>query len=194
MELSDRSDAYNDYMLRMRRYGDKALRRKAKPVREINEKVKSLAEEMTALMQANRGVGLAANQVGELLRVIVIDSSGGERKKSAFVLINPKVTRQTGKFSDEEGCLCFPGLRLFITRPMEVTVEGLDISGNPVIIEGRGLLARILMHETDHLDGRLFIDRLPFLKRLSMLPQFFKLKRKYRLAAEKEERGSEAGQ
>ena len=167
------------------------MRRKAKPVTEIDDNIKSLANEMITLMQANHGVGLAASQVGELLRVIVIDVSGGERKKEAFAMINPRVTRQSGKYTDEEGCLCFPGLKLVITRPMEVRVEGMDISGNPVAVEGRGLLAKILIHETDHLDGRLFIDRLPFLKKLSMFTKLHRLKKQYHSIPEGKERDSE---
>src|SRR5207245_1788982 len=105
-------------------------------------------------------------------RVIVVDLSGGEREDDAFALVNPKVTRRTGSFADEEGCLSFPGLRFPVRRALEARVEGQDLAGNPVIHEARGLFARVLQHEVDHLDGVLFTDRLPWRKRVAM---WFKL-------------------
>ncbi len=164
----------------LRYYGDPALRRKARPVREITEEVRSLAREMFALMRRHRGIGLAANQVGERVRVIVVDLSAGERERDAFAIVNPKVVRRTGSYEDEEGCLSFPGLRLPVRRPLEARVEGLDLGGNPVAHEGRGLLARALLHEIDHLDGVLFTARLPWAKRIAMWFRLPALKRSYR--------------
>ncbi len=169
-------------MRTLRYYGDPALRRKARRVDNVDDTVRGLAQEMIAIMQAKRGVGLAANQVGETTRVIVINLPAGEKEKEdeAIALVNPRVVKASGSYSDEEGCLSFPGLKLPIPRAMEIRVEAQDLSGNPVAWEARGLLARVLQHEIDHLDGVLFIDRLPWLKRLAMLFKLPQLKRQYR--------------
>lgn len=167
-------------MLEIRHYGDKVLRRKARSVRSIDDSIRRLAREMTELMHSSGGVGLAAPQVGKSVRLIVIDPTAGEHKEELFVLINPRIVASSGQYEDEEGCLCLPGLRLPVRRAMEVRVEGQDPDGNPVTRHARGLLARILQHEIDHLDGRLFVDRLPFFKRLAMKFRLLKLKRRYR--------------
>ncbi len=167
-------------MLSVRYYGDPVLRRKALPVREVDESVRRLASDMIETLRRERGVGLAANQIGMRMRLIVVDPSAGENPEEAFALVNPRITSRSGSHEDEEGCLCLPGLRLPVRRALEVRAEGLDMKGNPVTHEGRGLLARILQHETDHLNGILFIDRLPFFKRLAMKWRLFKLRRQYR--------------
>ncbi len=167
-------------MLTIRHYGDPVLRRKARRVKVVDEAIRRLAEEMSELMKRQGGVGLAANQVGERIRLIVVDPSAGERAEELFALVNPKITAREGSYEDEEGCLCFPGLRIPIRRALNVKAEGLDLDGNPVFLEGRGLLARILQHEIDHLDGIMMVDRLPLLKRLAMKFKLPRLKRQYR--------------
>lgn len=167
-------------MLTIRYYGDRVLRRKSRSVAAIDDSIRRLAQEMTELMYSNGGVGLAAPQVGESIRLIVVDPTGGEHKEELFALVNPRIVASAGQYEDEEGCLCLPGLRLPVRRALEVKVEGQDLDGNPVSRQARGLLARILQHEIDHLDGRLFVDRLPLLKRLAMKFRLLKLKRKYR--------------
>ena len=168
-------------MCTLRYYGDPVLRKKTRNVQDINEDTRALAQEMLAIIHERRGIGLAANQAGQTARLIVINlSAAGEEEGKAFILVNPRVVKSSGSHTDEEGCLSFPELRLLIPRAMEVQVEAQDLSGNPVVKKARGLLARVLQHEIDHLDGVLFIDRLPWLSRLTMLLKLPGLKRRYR--------------
>ena len=167
--------------LELRYYNDPILRQKAAQVGKVDEEVRALVLGMFEVMRASRGVGLAANQVGIPLQVLTLDLSiGGKPRGELFAIINPLVVRKSGSITDEEGCLSFPGLRLMIKRPMEVRLEGLDMNGNPVALEAGGILARAVMHETDHLNGIQFFRRLPFLKLLTFLPKLPKLKRQYR--------------
>lgn len=170
-------------MRALRYYGDPVLRRTARPVSEVDDGVRALARDMFEVMHRHRGIGLAANQVGELSRVIVVDPSAGERPDEAFALVNPVVTRRAGSVEDDEGCLSFPGLRFPVRRALEARVEGLDLAGNPVAHEARGLLARVLLHETDHLDGILFTSRLPLPERVRLWFKLPGLKRAYRRRA-----------
>jgi len=172
--------------LELRYYNDPILRRKTARVARVDDEIRALVAEMIETMRASKGVGLAANQVGIPLQVLTLDLSiGGKPRGEMFALINPKVVRQSGSLTDEEGCLSFPGVRLVIRRPMEVRVEGLDINGNPVALEASGILARAVMHETDHLNGIQFFRRLPFMKLLAFLPTLPKLKREYRKLRDK---------
>jgi len=167
--------------LELRYYNDPILRRKTARVETVDEATRTLVLEMFEVMRASKGVGLAANQVGVPLQVLTLDLSiGGKPRGEMFGIINPRVVRQSGSLTDEEGCLSFPGLRLMIRRPMEVRMEGLDINGNPVAVEASGILARAIMHETDHLQGIQFFRRLPLLKLLAFLPNLPKLRRQYR--------------
>lgn len=168
-------------MRSLRYFGDPALRRRARPVVPGDAGVPELAREMIAVMHARRGIGLAANQVGELKRVIVFDLSAGDKPDAVRVLVNPRVVRRAGAFTDEEGCLSFPGLKLDIRRALDARVEGEDLAGNPVAYEASGIFARVLQHEVDHLDGVLFTDRLPWLRRIAMWFRLPGLKRRYRL-------------
>jgi len=167
-------------------YGDPVLRRKARPVERFDDGLRELATDMIRVLRAARGVGLAANQVGELKRILVIDPSAGESEKDAFAVVNPRIVDRKGSWTDEEGCLSFPGLRVDIRRPMDVRIEGLDLSGNPVAYEASGLIARALLHELDHLNGVLLVDRLPILKRIAMWFRLPKLKAAYRKPAGRE--------
>lgn len=166
-------------MFFLRLYGDPALRRRAAPVARFDEELRALTDGMIGVMHEHGGVGLAANQVGAAARVIVVDLSGGSREGEAFALVNPTVTRRAGSVEDEEGCLSFPGLRFPVRRALEARVEGADLAGNPVVHEARGLFARVLLHEVDHLDGVLFTDRLPWPKRIAMWFKLPGLRRKY---------------
>ncbi|MBQ2644178.1 peptide deformylase [bacterium] len=142
------------------KYGDPLLRQKSKEVSKISKKIQTLAEDMLDTMYANNGVGLAAPQVGELLRMFVIDVSTPKEKYNPIVLINPKIIKKSGAVACNEGCLSFPEVYTDVRRYKNVTVKALDIKGKPFIIEGKDgeLLARALQHEFDHLDGILFID------------------------------------
>jgi len=173
-------------MRNLKLYGDPVLRRKARPVERFDDGLRELAADMIRVLREAKGVGLAANQVGELKRVLVIDPSAGESEKDAFALVNPRVTGRRGAWTDEEGCLSFPGLRVDIRRPMDVRIEGSDLAGNPVAHEASGLIARALLHELDHLDGMLLVDRLPLAKRIAMWFRLPKLKVAYRKLAGRE--------
>lgn len=132
---------------------DEILRKKCKNVGEINERIITLLDDMAETMYAANGVGLAAPQVGMLRRVVVIDVGEG-----LLELINPTIIEQSGNQQGNEGCLSVPGKQGCVTRPDYVRVEALDREGDKFIMEGKGLLARALCHEIDHLDGILYTD------------------------------------
>ncbi|MFH1479566.1 MAG: peptide deformylase [Candidatus Omnitrophota bacterium] len=149
--------------LDIKKYPDKALKKKALSIDKITEDLKELAKDMLETMHLANGVGLAAPQVGVNKRMIVIDRV--ENMSNHLVLVNPRILRKKGRSSFCEGCLSIPEVTSDVVRPREVTVETLDIDGKELRIEAGGLLARVLQHEIDHLDGVLFIDRIGFLKR-----------------------------
>ena len=160
---------------KLRFMGDPVLREKAEPVAGVTAEVRTLIGDMFDTMYAEEGVGLAAPQVGIGLRVIVIDPR--EDDIEPFALINPHIVRlgdEVGR--DEEGCLSIPGLKEIVERPTTVVVEALNPDGEPVSIDAAGLLARILQHEVDHLDGILFLDRVSALKRKLLLNRWQKVK------------------
>ena len=137
------------------RYGeDEVLREKAKPVTNINDGVHRLLDNLRDTMYNNKGVGLAAPQIGVLKRVIVVDAGEG-----FYELVNPEILEASGKETDVEGCLSIPGLVGEVERAARVVVRGLDRHGAEVKVEAAGFFARALQHEIDHLDGILFIDR-----------------------------------
>lgn len=138
----------------IRKYGDDILRKKAKNVRVFNNSLTELLADMAETMKAANGVGLAAPQVGILKRAVVIDVGEG-----LIELVNPRIVHQEGEAVEVEGCLSIPGVLGEVARPQKVKVKAMDREGNPIEIEGEGLLARALCHEIDHLDGVLFIDK-----------------------------------
>jgi len=140
----------------IRLYGGSVLRRKSREVKEINRDIQKLINNMAKLMYQNKGLGLAAPQVGILKRVIVADVGDG-----LVSLVNPKILWRQGKDVMSEGCLSIPGINLEIKRSKEVIVEGLTKEGEKVQLGAVGLLARVLQHEIDHLDGILIVDRVP---------------------------------
>jgi peptide deformylase len=144
-------------VLKVRRYGDPVLRRRANPVEAVTPEIRRLADDMVDTMYDEVGIGLAAPQVGASLRLMVV---GDEEGRGAQVLVNPAITDQGGKVSAEEGCLSLPGIFAQVTRSEWVTLEAHDLGGRPQVITARGLRARVFQHELDHLDGVLFIDRL----------------------------------
>lgn len=131
-----------------------ALRKRSKAVRKITPEIKHLAEAMLRTMYAAPGIGLAAPQVGENVRVIVADIGQGP-----IVLVNPKIVKKSGAQTFTEGCLSLPGVEAPVERASNVTVKGLDLCGENATIEAKGLLATVFQHEIDHLDGLVFIDR-----------------------------------
>ena len=152
-------------LLPVRLYGDPILRRTARPVEEVDEELKQLAEDMGETMRANEGVGLAANQVGELQRILVVDFEpiSGEDHVEAF--INPEIIEEEGRMRLEEGCLSIPEVREEIERSHRVRVRYLDREGTEKELEAEGFLAAVLQHEIDHLDGVLITDRISAMRR-----------------------------
>ena len=162
-------------------YPADVLKTRAEEVKEFNEEIKKLVEDMFDTMYKRGGVGLAANQVGVLKRVVVIDLHSKTEKegKEQIVLINPEIVAQEGEVVKEEGCLSLPGLYRKVKRAAYVKVKAQNLEGEEFEIEGEGLLARALQHEIDHLNGIVFIDRLSPLQKRLALEKYRKLKRKY---------------
>lgn len=142
----------------IREVGDDLLRKKSRPVEEIDEKIIQLLDDMHETLKAsNDGIGLAAPQIGILKRLIVIDLTAEEGE--VYKLINPVIVKSKGEQVCREGCLSVPGMLGDVTRPKEVVVEALDVNGKKITIKAKDLLAIVLCHEIDHLDGVLFIDK-----------------------------------
>lgn len=149
------------------RHGAGILRSPARPVTEFDGELQVLVDDLIATMHGAPGVGLAAPQVGVDRRIFVIDLSVGRCATDVIVMVNPEFTEREGLQLEEEGCLSVPGFNATVARPARVVVRGVDRDGRPVAVEGTGLLARALQHEMDHLDGRLFVDRVrPVQRRL----------------------------
>lgn len=142
-------------------YPDPVLVAKSAPVPRVTDAVRELVRDLFETMRQAKGVGLAAPQVGVLKRVIVVDVSPAEAGKPALALVNPEIVGRRGRVEGTEGCLSIPGVEGVVPRAEWVAVRGLDENGNPVRVEATGLLSRALQHEIDHLDGILFIDRIP---------------------------------
>ena len=142
------------------KYGDETLRRKSKEVSKVSQKIQNLVHDMLDTMYANNGVGLAAPQIGENLRIFVIDVSTGNEPLNPMVFINPKIIEKSGACSSYEGCLSFPEAYTDVKRYANVKVKAIGLNGKPFVVEGKDgtLLARALQHEFDHLDGILFVD------------------------------------
>jgi peptide deformylase len=144
-------------VLSMRRYGDPILRLLAAPVAAVTPEIKTLIADMAETMWHQVGIGLAAPQIGVSLRIFVMDDG----KRGARAIVNPIVTERGGVVKEEEGCLSLPGIFAEVERSKSLHIEGLDGEGQPISFEAQGLQAKIIQHELDHLDGVLFIDRLP---------------------------------
>jgi peptide deformylase len=137
----------------------------AAPVVDFGPDLSKLVHDMFDTMWASKGVGLAAPQIGLSMRIAVIDTSAGENPSERVVLINPEIIFRSGSQTGEEGCLSIPGFRENVTRPMVTTVRAQNPKGEIVEVTGEELLARAILHETDHLNGILFINYLSPLKR-----------------------------
>ncbi|MEW6638486.1 MAG: peptide deformylase [Actinomycetota bacterium] len=142
--------------LEIRTFGDPVLKSRAAPVREFDESLARLAEEMLATMRENDGVGLAANQIGRLKRLLVASPEEDEE----YVIVNPQIVERSAETErSPEGCLSIPGINVEVERSVALKVTGQDVTGEPLALEATGLLARVLQHEIDHLDGILILDR-----------------------------------
>lgn len=135
------------------RYGDPVLRQRAEEV-EFDDEIKELIEKMYVIMAESNGLGLAAPQIGISKRVFTYDVGDGQH-----AIVNGTITRTSGEEISVEGCLSIPGLQGDVARAERVTITGLDENGRKVTVRAEGLLARVFQHETDHLDGKMFIDR-----------------------------------
>jgi len=152
--------------LRIVSYPDPVLREETRPIETIDEEVRSVAERMIELMHEYRGVGLAAPQVGLSWRLFVANPTGEEGNDRVF--INPEIREpDETQEAEEEGCLSIPGVRVQVRRPNAVTVDALDLEGNPFSDSGDGMPARVWQHELDHLNGTLIIDWMSPMDRLA---------------------------
>ena len=159
-------------MLEIVTYGDEALTKKAEPVREFGPEIAQLAADMLDTMRRGRGIGLAGPQVGRLFRLFVTQVDDDKPR----VFINPEIVLTSQDEADyEEGCLSLPGLYVGVKRPAAVKMQAWNEKGRPFTTEADGLLARVMLHEYDHLDGILFIDRLSPAKRERALGQYLRM-------------------
>ncbi len=165
-------------LLEIKKFPDKILRNISKPVDNIDDDLLKLIDDMFETMYAAPGIGLAAPQVGVLKRLVVIDISAGEDKTNPITLINPEILEMWGEEEGEEGCLSVPGEFEIVKRASNIKVKYLNKKGETVELETEGLLARAIQHEIDHLDGKLFIDKLSPIRK-----EMVKKKIKKRIAA-----------
>jgi len=154
-------------------YPNSVLRRKSEPIQNLDGALVAVARDMVETMYAGRGIGLAAPQIGVSKNLIVIDIGEGP-----LTVINPEITLAEGTETMEEGCLCLPKISVEIQRCAKVQVRGVDLNGKPLVFDAEDLLARVLQHEIDHLQGTLIIDKLSKVKRDLVLKQYKKLKEK----------------
>ena len=168
---------YETAPLQLCYYGDPVLRKRAAPVAEIAEAERQLAEQMLmTLADTGNGIGLAATQVGVLKKLIIVDiGEDDDAEYEPLVLFNPEILSSDGEAVIEEGCLSIPDVTADVKRPERIVVEGIDVQSQTVHIETDGLLARVLQHEIDHLNGVLFIDRISGLKRRSLSDELLRL-------------------
>jgi peptide deformylase len=159
------------------KYGEHVLHEPAENVKDLTAELAALVQDMIETMYAAPGVGLAAPQVGVPLRVFVVDVGGGRSKDSLMAFINPEFVGREGLQLEEEGCLSVPGFNATVARPSRAVVKGLDVEGRERVIEGTGMLARAFQHEMDHLDGRIFVDRLRGIQRDLIVRRIRKLTR-----------------
>lgn len=156
-------------------YPESVLKAKAKPITRFDKELQKLIDDMFDTIYAAPGLGLAGPQVGRSLRLFVYDlKEDGDQPRHTGVLINPEFVSKSGTQAGEEGCLSVLEYRTQVTRADKVAVKGLDRNGKEITVEGEGLMARLLQHEMDHLDGTLFIDRMSSLKRQMYLKRLRK--------------------
>jgi peptide deformylase len=162
-------------ILAIRYYGEPVLRKKSEPVSEITEEIRKIARDLLESLYAEKGLGLAAPQVGISKRLIAIDA--GENRGNGFVLINPVIVENEGKSTMEEGCLSFPGIFGKISRPEKIVLKATDLTGKELRFDLTEMPCRAVLHEIDHLDGVLFIDRMSSAHKIVIAPKLKKLKK-----------------
>jgi peptide deformylase len=158
-------------------YGNEVLKKKAKHVSEVSDNDIRLIQDMFDTMHEASGIGLAANQIGELKRILVVDISDMESGKGTkpLAIINPEIIDEEGEWEMEEGCLSIPDIREKVTRSEKITVKYHDVNMKKVELEADGLLARVILHELDHLNGVLFTDHLTSTKKTLLRPKLKKI-------------------
>lgn len=171
-------------------YGHPILRQKGAPIARVDQTIRALADDMLKIMTERKGIGLAAQQIGQALQICVINfdpqhdraEPGGPRLNPEvilpLVLINPVITSRTGLQRDTEGCLSVPEIWAPVQRALAVTVSFIDAQGHTRQLHAQGLLARAIQHELDHLNGILFIDRISPVKKISLAGQLKRMKKK----------------
>ena len=159
------------------KFGGDTLHRPAEAIQTITADIAALAQDMIETMYAAPGIGLAAPQIGVPIRLFVIDLSLGHNPKELIALVNPEFVEREGMQLEDEGCLSVPGFNATVARPSRAVLKGLDLDGHEHIVEGSGLLARAFQHEMDHLEGRLFLDRLRGIQRDLIVRRIKKLTR-----------------
>ncbi len=157
------------------KFGNPVLEKPSAPITEFDEELRQLVEDMFESMYAAHGVGLAAPQIGISKRIAVIDVTFKEDPNAKIVLINPEIVHTEGRLTSTEGCLSLPEFRENVTRPRKVTARAQDLQGKTIEVAGEELLARALVHETDHLNGKLYISYISALKRDMMKRKIRKL-------------------
>ncbi len=163
-------------ILPIRIFGDPVLRKKARAIENIDGSIDQLARGMMESLSQARGLGLAAPQVGQSKALCIINLPLlDEKAKQPLVVINPKIYLREGEVNYEEGCLSFPGIYAEVNRPKKIALTGFDLDGNELEYEADDILARVFLHETDHLDGVLFIDHLSTIKRQLLKSKLKKL-------------------
>jgi peptide deformylase len=169
------------------KFPDKRLRTVSRPIADVTDEIRALAEDLLEIMYDEPGIGLAAPQVGEPVRLIVVDTqwTREDAERNPLVLVNPQVHDPEGRIVWTEGCLSVPDCEAEVERAERVRLRAQDLDGNPLSIDASGLQAVCFQHEVDHLDGILFIDRISRLKR-----NLYVQKRKKQLRRELEEAGS----
>ena len=173
-------------------FPDPRLKRVSQPVQTVDEALRELARDMCEVMYDEPGIGLAAPQVGESVRLIVVDTEWTSdeeepREKNPLIVVNPEISEPEGEITWSEGCLSVPDFTADVQRAAIVTLRGHDLDGNEIVERAEGLRAVCFQHEVDHLDGVLFIDRISRLKR-----GMYVKKRKKQLRGEQEEGGDQA--
>ena len=146
-------------------WGSEILEKPSDPVTNITGDDLKLVQDMIETMYKAPGVGLAAPQIGVSKRILMTDTTSGEKKDRLFTIFNPEIVSTEGEQFEEEGCLSIPGFSATVVRPKKIVLRGLDINGKELILEASDLLARAFSHEMDHLDGKFFLDHLSFIKR-----------------------------
>lgn len=165
------------------RYPDPRLRRKCEPISVFDDSLAALVERMFQIMLRDRGVGLAAPQVGLSCSLFVANPTGNPQDNAVY--INPKLSELVGSVEGEEGCLSFPDVKANIRRARRCRIQAQDLAGNPIDQIGEDLVARIWQHEMDHLDGRLIVDHMNFADRLANKKSLSDLEASYRKRAKR---------